>query len=228
MEYVRPEPTAVRTIGILQLVFGILGLVCGLIALAGGAAALNKGGGGGGGAAPGGLTEAELQRMIEDEIPHQKLVEHIEMGVGFLLSLLMIVSGAGLVNRQPWGRTVAIVYAVLSICYHVVDLLYAILFVVPGMNAVADKVAARAGAQGGIVGGAMKGGMFVGLLISAAITIYPIVVLVVMQRAGVKAALAGGEPSGGPPDYDDRDRGPFGDVPPDDRYRQPPDDRLTP
>jgi hypothetical protein len=228
MDYVRPEPTAVKTIGVLQLVFGILGLVCGLIALAGGAKALNQGGGGGG--MPGGLTEERIQQMVEDEIPHQKALEHVEMAVGVVLSILMVVSGGGLVNRQPWGRTVAIVYAISSICFHVVDLLYGILVVVPGMNAVADKVAAQAGANGGVIGGAMKGAMFVGLLISAAVTIYPIVVLVVMQRPGVKAALAGagGEPFDVPRDYDDRERGPYGDVPPDDRYRQPPDDRLTP
>jgi hypothetical protein len=221
MEYVQPEPNAVKTVGILQLVFGIISLLCGLLALAGGASSLGQKGGGG----PGQVDEAEIERRFEAEIPFYKAAQYAEMGVGVLLSVLMVASGAGLLNRQPWGRSLAIVYAILSICYHAVDLVYGLAFVLPVMNTVFDAVAAKAGASG--AAGFMKAFAMVIMFVGAAFTLYPIIILVIMLRPGVKAALAGGEPLGGPPDYDDRARGPIGDVPPDDRYRQPPDDRLT-
>jgi hypothetical protein len=245
MDIRKPEPTAVKVIAIFQLVFGILGLVCGLFALAGGAAALQQGKGGGGGQAAGGLDEASIQKMMDEEMPHHKTLETAETGVSLILSVLMVASGAGLLNRQAWGRTLAIVYAVSSIIFHIVDLLVALVVVVPGMMAVADKIAAKAGANGGVVGGAMKTGMFAGLFFAGAVTIYPIIVLVIMLRPGVKAALsgeAGDERFDGPRDYDDRrDRGPYGEPrdyddrregggggEPDDRTRPAPDDRYGP
>jgi len=221
MDYVKPEPTAVKVIAIFQLVFGVISLVCGLIQMAGGAGALAQGGRGGQ------QDQAEAERMLEDQIPNFKAAQYAEMAVSLLLSVLMVVSGAGLLNRQPWGRTVAITYAGLSIAFHIVDFLYGMLVVLPAMDAVFDKMAAKQGAAG--AAGIMKGAGAAAMFGASAVIIYPIIVLVIMLRPGVKAALAGGgEPSDGPRDYDDRDRGPFGDVPPDDRYRQPPDDRLTP
>ena len=69
MEFQKSEPTVVKTIGILQLVLGILGLICGFhLHCAGAGKAFNQGGGNSG--IPG-LTQAEIKQMVEAEIPHQ-------------------------------------------------------------------------------------------------------------------------------------------------------------
>ena len=49
--------------------------------------------------------------MIEEAIPNQKMVEKMQAGVDLLVSLLMVVSGIGLLQMKPWGRTVSIAYA---------------------------------------------------------------------------------------------------------------------
>src|SRR5581483_7369562 len=194
--------------GVLQLVFGAIGLICGAIALSGISESLTAGQRGGG--AAGAPSQAEIQKMIEEELPNQKLEEKVEYGVGLILSVLMIASGIGLVQMKNWGRMVANVYAVLSIIFRISSIIYAVIFVMPGMNRVADRMATKMGANGSTVASAMKIGAIGGLVFAAVIVIYPIIVLVVLNMASAKAALSGAhaDTGGFPADYDDRrDRG---------------------
>jgi hypothetical protein len=227
MEIQKRSHAGVMTIGVLQLVFGAIGLICGLIALSGVSESLTAGQQGGG--APGAPSQAEIQKMMQEEMPNQKVEEKVEYAVGLVLSVLMVVSGIGLVQMKNWGRQVANVYAVLSIIFRIASVIFAVIFVLPGMDRVADKLAAKTGANGATLASAMKIGAMIGLIFAAVIVIYPIIVLVVVNMASAKAALSGTSADTGafPTDYDDRhDRG-FAPEP-EDRYRQPPDDRTQP
>jgi hypothetical protein len=217
MDYQQRSHAGVTTIAIFQLVFGALGLACDLLGLVGQAASLGG---------PGAGQTAQIEKDMEAALPYYKPVGFAFLGVDLLLSVLMLVSGLGLLQRQPWGRPVTIGYAVLSIINRLIATAYNAFLVMPVMK---DALAKHGGANAqaaGILSAATGVGLFIGFLF----ILYPIIVLIVMARPDVKALFGAGGPAADvPPDYDDRrERGPFGDVPPDDRYRQPPDDRLTP
>jgi hypothetical protein len=215
MDYQQRSHAGVMTIAVLQLVFGALGLLCDVLGLVGQAASF----------APGGGQNAAIEKDVEAALPYHKPVSFVFLGVDFVLSILMLASGVGLVQRQPWSLPVTRGYAILSIINRLIYTAYQAFFLMPVMS---DVMAKHGGAGGQAAAGFVQMGMGIGVFIGFLFILYPIIVLIVMARPDVKAALGvGSPPPDSPPDYDDRDRGPFGDVPPDDRYRQPPDDRLT-
>jgi hypothetical protein len=218
MDIQRRSHAGVTTIAVLQLVFGGLGLACEVCALSGVSARL----------ASGQAPQDEIRKIIEEEVPSQKVIGFVGQGISLVLSVLMVTSGVGLLQMKPWGRSVAIGYAILSIINRIAIGIYGVVML-PTMQAVNEKVASKipnGQAMLGILQFTTVAAVFIGFLF----IIYPIVVLLVMRRPDVRAALTGAEgvPFDAPRDFDDRERGPFGDVPPDDRYRQPPDDRINP
>lgn len=99
--------------------------------------------------------------------------------VSAVISIMLIASGIGLLNRRPWGRTMSIWYAWLTIVFTLIftpPYIYAHL----PMISVGD-IDSRMEAWTGIVGGV------VGLVISLS---YPIVVLYFMARTQTKQWLA--------------------------------------
>ena len=104
------RPASVTVLAIFQLIFGSLGLLCGLGGLATQGAGFNPGGGG--------KEQEAFQKELEDalarEIPNQKPIHIAETGSGLVLSALMLASGIGMLNLRPWGRLLGLVYAVLG------------------------------------------------------------------------------------------------------------------
>lgn len=129
-----PRPTAVTVLGILNIVFGTLGICCGSI---------------------GGLGSGFL--MIEEAVQGSLV---LVTSIGLLLSAAMLAAGGiGLLMMQSWGRTLSIVAAVLFLLVGLVDLASGIAFDVRPLLASAsddtEMVAMAIGAMVGICCGGM-------------------------------------------------------------------------
>ena len=209
----RPNrPTSVLVIAILHFVFGGFGLVCaastGAMQLAG-----SKGFMAGMQDAKQVKAQEETEKALQEKLPHAKAVETAETGISLALSLMMIVSGIGLLKMAPWGRSLSIGYALVSILVKILGAVYAFTFTVPVMKELLPKqIAAQAGNQPGEQQAAEMAQKFAEMalnltpIIVLLTMIYPAVVLVIMFRPKVTAAFRGEMPSPQIEDYYDSDR----------------------
>jgi len=209
------RPASVLVIAILHFIFGGFGLLCGAIStaqnLAGGQAGFMAG--------MQDPKQVEMQKEMEKEmqqkLPNAKTVELAETGAGLFLSVLMIAGGVGLLRLAPWGRTLSILYAVLSILLKIAGAIYAFGFMLPVMREILPKhMAAQMANQPGPANQqaqdmALKMTDFMLTAIPVLVLlmmIYPIVVLIIMLRPKVAAAFRGEAASPQIEDYYDTDR----------------------
>jgi hypothetical protein len=103
----------------------------------------------------------------------------VQMVFNVIATILLLVSGFGLLAGKPYGRTLSIIWAICSIVMALVGMVFVIMYLVlPMMERVnamddgPDKMAFMFGGIGAGIGGAC------GL-------IYPIVLLIFMMRAPV-------------------------------------------
>jgi hypothetical protein len=118
-----------------------------------------------------------------------------------LLSLLLVVSGVGLLRMRPWARTTAIVYVFLMIVFEVVSTVVQVQYLTPGMMAYQKEMdnwqrqlAGNRPMPNNPALGMMESPAFrYGSAIAGALfyLAYPLVLLVFMLRPNVAAALAG-------------------------------------
>jgi hypothetical protein len=124
----------------------------------------------------------------------------------FIAPFLLLFSGYGLVKMRRYGRSLAIVYAILTLVFVVIDTGYAVAFLNEGiMNAYQnylDKLMEGAKGAGGAAPpnfnlkqmmspGAMVGSSVFSAVLYAA---YPIAILAVMYRRDVRDAYSGNAP----------------------------------
>src|SRR5438105_717931 len=114
----RPRPTAVTIIGISNIVFGGLGVLCGLCGIS--AYALG-----------GAVAGRDLVEHMNQRIPGWYFWEVGKIAVGLLLSILLIVAGIGLLNMRKWGRVLSFVYAILTLPLQVGYVLFQFLLAIP-------------------------------------------------------------------------------------------------
>jgi hypothetical protein len=216
----------VLVIAILHFVGGGIGIMNSLCGLAGLAVSGAIMGGGFGPLAPGGKSQVNPMRDLEDKIPAYQAMLYTQHAVSFGLSCFMIVAGIGLVQMKPWGRTLSIVYALLSILNHVFMDIYNFGFVLPGTKAMMrDMMAQDPQVAKTPMGPMMENMVMIGPVIQALFIIYPIVVVIIMLLPPVRAAfLAPPLASRSRDDYDgdEPDDAPWG------RRRDKPDERIQP
>lgn len=100
----RPKPGAVAVFGILNLIFGIFGV---LGSVCGGAVMLAAG------SIPE-LQEAlsqDVTRRMAQENPYYAVFYYGQLVVGSLGSFALLASGVGLMRSRDWGRVLAVGYA---------------------------------------------------------------------------------------------------------------------
>jgi hypothetical protein len=140
------------------------------------------------------MTQAEIQKFMEQRIPHYTVTLFGTMAFDLLLSCLMIAAGFGLIQMRRWGRNLSISYAVVSIVQKLFAFVYTMLVVGPTMTELYETMFQRLGPAGQPFGGFAKMG---GTMASASAffqlsyMIYPISVLVVMFLPSVRAAFRG-------------------------------------
>src|SRR5262245_51675939 len=66
--------------------------------------------------------ELELHKvsgqLFQTKVPSHSGTRRAEIAVGFVLAVLMIAAGIGLYLTKPWGRILAIAYAMASLSNH--------------------------------------------------------------------------------------------------------------
>jgi hypothetical protein len=213
------RPTSVLVIAILQFIFAGLWV---LIDLCGGAAQLSGGSPGMGGRGGQAEMQMQMQRDIEAaaarRLPSYKAVSLILVLLDLVLCGIMIGGGVGLMQMQPWGRTLTIVYALFSLVMKVAQIAFAALVTGPATKEVVGGMA-EMGREGAFVARVLEISTSIGAWMPVCFAIYPVVVLVIMLQPHVAAAFAEartgpslGWPGGAqPPDY--RDRYPPGGEP---------------
>src|SRR5262249_2193032 len=127
----RPRPVPVTVLGILNIVFGSLGILAYLCAGIGILFFINVFYGPSGK----GNKDLTLVRGIM-EVSFESSAQHIPYYWAFLigslvlsvvLTLVLLITGIGLLRMRPWGRVGAIAYSVIAILAGLMSLFYTIL-----------------------------------------------------------------------------------------------------
>lgn len=162
------RPAVATVFGILNLVFGILG-VCGSVASVGGFAFLYSG-----------ILDEKMKaqmnlQQFDDPVFFGLL--SMQMVLGTILSVVIIISGIGLLKFRPWGRKLANFYAIAYLILLIVGIVINIVFtVIPAV-----KQANSQGATPDQVGGAV-GGVLGGVFSVCFGVIFPICILIFLNR----------------------------------------------
>jgi hypothetical protein len=163
------RPASVTVFGVLNIVFGVLGLLSGaaslgiMIAVANGAFPDNAGLG---------------------EQPALMLWTLAASALGIVFAIVLFASGIGLLRMRPWGRTAALAYAGYAVFSTVVGMAIHWIYV-------AQPLLAEQG-PGGRTDPAQIGGAIGGMVGGCLGLVYPILLWYFMPRPAVVAALAGG------------------------------------
>ncbi|GAB5406646.1 MAG: hypothetical protein Aurels2KO_48770 [Aureliella sp.] len=163
------RPPSATVFGILNLVWGILG-ICSTVASIGFiAAAANP---------DFGMTEAPGMEQFADA-SYRAFLTVVNI-LSLALAVLLIASGIGLLKFRPWGRSTAIWYAALTILVLIGTTAGTfVLLLLPSLTNAAtpeEQMQAYFGIGGGLVG-ALFG------------LIYPVLLLIFMNRQSFKAAI---------------------------------------
>ena len=109
--------------------------------------------------------------------------------MNLLIDVMLLSAGIGLLKMKPWARTLSIVYAPISILFHIVTFIYQIVYVVPATREMYERYTAFAGFSS-----VMGFTMLAGVCLSLVVVVYPIVVLVIMLKRSTVAAFRGEAP----------------------------------
>jgi len=194
----RKRPTVLTVMGILNIVFGSLGLVCDLCMGLG--ILLVVGAPGGGGAFQGRDNPfAEIGKqlaVVQGEVPYHTAVQVGQVVVGFFTSILLLVAGIGLLKIRNWGRMLSIAYSVVAILVTLANAIYTMAIVNPAV----ERLMLR---QQGMDTSAFNN---IGAILGAVIGMtYPIILLIMMLLPSVAAACAGHRPETFDQDREDED-----------------------
>lgn len=164
---VRMKPASITVFGILNIVFGLLGL-CGVV---GAVAAFFLP------IAPG--TELPAAKLMQNEA--YRIFMFITIPLGFIATVALVAGGIGMLQDKGWGRTLSVWYAIYTLVSGFIGILVNLFLVMLPTLQMLDGLPAgpeKAGAIGGMVGGTFGG--CIGL-------IFPALLLYFMTRPHVKA-----------------------------------------
>ena len=236
------RPTSLTVIAVFHFVLGGLGLLCGMMAVGG--QAIGGGGGNPFGQPPAGAWRSSRKCKTfrrrspsagQQEAPLQKPVGLVIMTVNLLLSILMIVAGVGLLQVKRYGWWGSVLYGAGSLLTQISALLFNLVYALPITQRILDQELQSHPTLAPLAGFMqMIGPITIGVVVLG--MIYPTIVLIIMSRPKVRAAIDG-KPAGAD-DYGDR-FGPGGRIPDAGQYPpgygqdppgygQEPDDRIGP
>src|SRR5215475_5921906 len=110
----RERPGVVTALGILNTVFGVIWLIlfiCSGAGFAFFAAVMDQ-------AAKQGQPAPNFMRMFElinQEVPGYYAVVAISLVTNIVLTVVLLISGVGLLRMRPWARPACIIYALVNI-----------------------------------------------------------------------------------------------------------------
>jgi uncharacterized protein involved in cysteine biosynthesis len=181
----RRRPTAVTVIAILHLVFGGLGLLCGICSGILDLAPTQT---------QAGSSSPQASQQARKEITEQVLSQRVPLYraytignrvSGLLTSVLLVAAGIGLLQMQSWARWLSVVYAVLSLLVNLVGFVYTVAFFTPAYAEVFRQLPPQNDQERM----ASDIARVTGPAIPCLVMIYPVAVLIVMLLPSVGAAF---------------------------------------
>jgi len=139
--------------------------------------------------------QMEMPEKIQkaaDEVPGAQALKVASLVQDTVLSVCLLVAGIGLLRMRAWGRSLSLLYAVLSILYKIGSIVYILLYTLPAMQALAKEFAGG-DPQSKLMGLWLQFAAYFAVLSLAAQMLYPVFVLIAMLVPSVRAAF-GGEP----------------------------------
>lgn len=183
------RPTSVTVIAILQLVFGGL---CGILTICGGAMQAtgfsdkmnqqNQG--------LGNNEQLQVQKDLQKKMEDAQPSKILSLGGPMVITLMMILSGIGLLSMQTWARTLALLYGGVHIAFILFNTAFYFLVTMPAITKAFESIKI-ANEQQRTIYESMKIMLVVGGLMQLIVLIYPIIVLTLMSRPKVAAAFRG-------------------------------------
>src|SRR5579884_853918 len=184
------RPVAVVVVAVFQLLFGVLALLDSASTLAGldrtvaaaGQVSTSK---------KESVSVADVEKRLEQNVPGYGVIKQASVGLEGVLAVMMIASAIGLLRLRPWGRVLALVYAVLSIVSRLGYLAWFLATVPPVVSAFGKELAAAGGDLAELTGTWFPIA-YVGLQVVMSLSVlYPIIVLIVLSRRRVRAVFTG-------------------------------------
>ncbi|HLW64590.1 MAG TPA: hypothetical protein VKS79_04670 [Gemmataceae bacterium] len=121
------RPGAITTMAVLSFIVGGLGLLCTcgaasdpLLSLASPAGAKDPG--------------REAIDFMKKEVPGYLAIQSTRAISILVLSIAVVVVGAGLLKMQPWGRWLAILYGVVAFLAHLIYLIFQVAVIFPAQD----------------------------------------------------------------------------------------------
>ena len=161
------RPTAVSVFAILNIVFGALGILCTPLSVVFLFLPIRTG--------------SPILRMMNEQ-PVFRAWMIVEAALGIVAAIVLLVAGIGLLRLRPWARIVSIGYGVYAILNGLLGMVTNYIFILMPMagemrSGSAEALGAFAGLIGGLVGGCL------GL-------VYPVLLIIFMNRPRIRAAFA--------------------------------------
>jgi hypothetical protein len=162
--------TALKVLGIIQIVFGILGLLSAPVTVL--VAIFNA------------ASKDPVQRKLHTLMWEGPVAawSYSQAALGFVFAVLLIATGIGVVRGKLWGRTVGLVYAIGTLASLLIGQVIMFVAVYPALFDMLSSTnpIERAGAAGGIGGGV--GAAIFGMVL-------PLITLVVLARKSARDQL---------------------------------------
>lgn len=168
-----PRPTSVTVLAIIGIIAGVLGVVCNGFGIVG-FLMLGKLAQMGG---PNGQPNPALQDAVQKLESIMPILIALAV-VKALVGIVAIAGGIGSLSLKPWGRLALLGYSVVLITLTIAEMVIS-LTMMPDMQQPGQPQAQKIGNMAGGVCGAVFW------------LIYPVCVLIFMNKANVKAAFAG-------------------------------------
>lgn len=185
------RPGALTAAGIMSIIYGSLGCLCGLLGVLGLILQSANGGAGFGG----GPEQKQIQEQIEREIPAYNLVNTVNTFSGLLEAIVILVVGIGLLNIKSWARLLGFIFLALAIVRLVALVIYQFVFVMPTTSRLFDRLIPGAPA-GGPDQKALQVIMTITLVVTGivylAIIIYLVIIMLLLSKRTVGNALRDG------------------------------------
>jgi len=131
-----PKPGSIKVFGILNVVFGAIGLICGgfgfltLVVM---------------------QSSSDMSDAIQSAMSAQYSGGYMTAVIGLLLNIFLLTCGIGLLKERNWGRTWSLGYAVLGIIHAVVGAIGAVIFAQAGPAAIGAGFGAIIGTAIGVI-----------------------------------------------------------------------------
>ena len=131
-----PKPGSIKVFGILNVVFGAIGLICGgfgfltLMVM---------------------QSSSDMGNAIQSAKSAQYSGGYMTAVIGLLLNIFLLTCGIGLLKERNWGRTWSLGYAVLGIIHTVGGAIGAVIFAQAGPAAMGAGFGAIIGTAIGVI-----------------------------------------------------------------------------